>query len=77
MCRISREPRLCILPCAIHNKLRAASRESSYNRLMSLAVFGMHVLVVLFFIGLIGSSVVVLISFLEDAKELVGDEDAH
>ena len=37
----------------------------------------MRFLEVLFFAGLVGSSVVVLISFLEDAKELVGDDDAH
>ncbi len=34
----------------------------------------MRVLEVMFFLGLIGSSVVVLISFFEDAKELAGDE---
>ena len=28
----------------------------------------------MFFIGLAGSSIVVLISFVEDAKELTGDE---
>jgi hypothetical protein len=34
----------------------------------------MRVLEMMFFIGLAGSSIVVLISFVEDAKELTGDE---
>lgn len=41
---------------------------------MILAVFVMHVLEAMFFIGLIGSSVVVLISFVEDGKELFGKD---
>ncbi|MGA7108159.1 MAG: hypothetical protein WBV28_02265 [Terracidiphilus sp.] len=41
---------------------------------MSVAIFGMRLLEVMFFIGLAGSSIVVLISFVEDAKELFGDE---
>jgi hypothetical protein len=41
---------------------------------MALAVFGIRLLETLFFVGLIGSAIVVLISFFEDAKELVGDE---
>ena len=44
---------------------------------MSLAILGMRFLEVLFFAGLVGSCVVVLISFIEDARELVGDEDSH
>ena len=43
---------------------------------MQFAVFGMRVLELMFFVGLVGSSVVVLISFVEDGKELFGkDED--
>jgi hypothetical protein len=34
------------------------------------AIFGMRVLEVMFFVGLAGSTVVILISFVEDAKEL-------
>jgi hypothetical protein len=34
----------------------------------------MRVLETMFFVGLAGSSIVVLISFFEDAKELFGDE---
>jgi hypothetical protein len=41
---------------------------------MLLAIFGMRLLEIMFFVGLIGSTVVVLISFFEDGKELFGDE---
>jgi len=41
---------------------------------MHLAIFGMRLLEVMFFTGLIGSAVVVLISFVEDARELFGEE---
>jgi hypothetical protein len=41
---------------------------------MHFAISGMHVLVAMFFLGMAGSSIVVLISFFEDAKELFGDE---
>lgn len=41
---------------------------------MQAAIIGMRVLEVMFFVGLIGSTVVVLISFIEDAKELVGED---
>lgn len=41
---------------------------------MHVAAFGIRLLEVLFFAGLIGSTVVVIISFIEDAKELHGDE---
>ena len=34
----------------------------------------MRLLEVLFFVGLAGSAIVVLISFVEDAKELVGKD---
>jgi hypothetical protein len=37
---------------------------------MQLALFAMRVLEVMFFVGLVGSSIVVLISFFEDGKEL-------
>jgi len=42
---------------------------------MALAIFGLRVLEVMFFVGLAGSSVVVLISFVEDAKELFGKDE--
>jgi hypothetical protein len=50
------------------------SGESGYNLPMALALIAMRVLEVMFFVGLAGSTVVVLISFAEDAKELFGDD---
>jgi hypothetical protein len=41
---------------------------------MFMAIWGVRILEAMFFAGLIGSSIVVLISFFEDAKELHGDE---
>ena len=41
---------------------------------MVLAIFAMRLLELMFFVGLVGSAVVVLISFFEDAKELFGEE---
>ena len=42
---------------------------------MLLAKLAMDVLEVMFFVGLAGSAVVVLISFIEDGKELVGKDE--
>ena len=53
------------------------SLETGYNSLMILAVFAMRVLEVLFFTGLVGSAVVVVISFVEDGKELFGENDSE
>jgi len=41
---------------------------------MGLALFTMRLLTVLFFVGLVGSAVVVIISFIEDGKELFGKD---
>jgi hypothetical protein len=41
---------------------------------MILGILFVRLLEVMFFVGLVGSAVVVLISFFEDAKELVGEE---
>ena len=41
---------------------------------MQLATFAIRALEAMFFVGLVGSTVVVIISFVEDAKELFGDE---
>jgi hypothetical protein len=41
---------------------------------MILAVFAIRVLEGMFFVGLVGSAVVVLISFYEDGKELFGKD---
>jgi hypothetical protein len=42
---------------------------------MFLAQLAMHILEVTFFAGLIGSAVVVIISFVEDGKELFGKDE--
>ena len=42
---------------------------------MQLAIFAMRTLEVMFFAGLLGSTVVVLISFIEDGKELFGEDE--
>ena len=41
---------------------------------MLIAVFFMRLLELMFFVGLAGSAIVVLISFFEDAKELFGED---
>ncbi len=45
-----------------------------YNRFMSFAIFAIRLLEVLFFLGLIGSAIVVVVSFIEDGKELFGKD---
>jgi hypothetical protein len=42
---------------------------------MQIAILAMRVLEVMFFVGLVGSSVVVIISFIEDGKELFGKDE--
>lgn len=42
---------------------------------MILALLAMRLLECMFFVGLVGSTVVVLISFFEDGKELFGKDD--
>jgi hypothetical protein len=41
---------------------------------MILAILTMRLLEIIFFAGLVGSAIVVLISFIEDGKELFGNE---
>lgn len=41
---------------------------------MTLVVFFVRLLEVMFFVGLAGSAIVVLISFFEDFKELFGED---
>jgi hypothetical protein len=41
---------------------------------MQLELLGIRILEGMFFVGLAGSAVVVLISFIEDAKELFGED---
>jgi hypothetical protein len=42
---------------------------------MIAAILAIHVLEAMFFLGLIGSSIVVIISFVEDGKELFGKDE--
>jgi hypothetical protein len=42
---------------------------------MVIAIFAMKVLEAMFFVGLAGSSIVVIISFIEDGKELFGKDE--
>jgi hypothetical protein len=42
---------------------------------MFIAIYAMRILEVMFFTGLVGSTVVVLISFIEDGKELFGKDE--
>jgi hypothetical protein len=42
---------------------------------MILAIFAMRVLDVMFFVGMAGSAVVVIISFVEDGMELFGKDE--
>jgi hypothetical protein len=41
---------------------------------MVVAILAMRLLTAMFFVGLVGSAVVVLISFVEDGKELFGKD---
>jgi hypothetical protein len=50
-------------------------RETGYNFRMQLAIFAMRILEVMFFAGLAGSTVVIIISFIEDGKELFGKDE--
>ena len=46
-----------------------------YNpSVIALLQFGLHLLTILFFVGLAGSAGVVVISFIEDLGELLGEE---
>jgi len=45
-----------------------------YNWSMAFAIFSMRLLELVFFVGLVGSAVVVVISFVEDGKELFGKD---
>ncbi len=52
-----------------------AGAKTGYNRTMILAVFAIYLLIGMFFVGLAGSTVVVLISFFEDGQELFGKDE--
>lgn len=40
---------------------------------LAIAHFAMHIIEVVFFVGIAGSAIVVAISFVEDLKELFGE----
>ena len=42
--------------------------------MLHIAILGMRLIEAMFFVGLVGSTIVVLISFIEDAKELFGED---
>jgi hypothetical protein len=42
---------------------------------MVIATYAMRVLEAMFFVGLAGSTIVVIISFIEDGKELFGKDE--
>lgn len=42
--------------------------------MFQIGIFAMQVLEVMFFVGMAGSSIVVIISFVEDAQELFGED---
>lgn len=42
--------------------------------MIPLAILGMHILETMFFVGLAGSAIVIVISFIEDGKELFGED---
>jgi len=48
--------------------------ETMSDAVFHFGLFAMHVLEVMFFVGLAGSSIVVIISFVEDAFELFGED---
>jgi hypothetical protein len=52
-------------------RLRFGPKQATIQ-IMFLAIFAMRVLEAMFFLGLAGSTLVVIISFIEDAKELFG-----
>lgn len=49
-------------------------RAKILSMVLILEQFAMHVLEVFFFVGMAGSAIVVLISFVEDGKELFGSD---
>jgi hypothetical protein len=54
--------------------LRTDGEKQATIGSMFLALIAIRVLEVMFFLGLVGSTVVVIISFVEDGKELFGDD---
>jgi hypothetical protein len=63
-----------IIPSLFPRLLAAFFPKPDTILAMDLAILGIRLLETMFFVGLVGSSVVVVISFIEDGKELFGDE---
>jgi hypothetical protein len=63
--KVRRSPQKTIIP------LQHSSRYNPFVIAFAQAV--MHILVVLFFLGLAGSAVIVVLSFIEDLSELLGE----
>ena len=61
---------------AVNCELRAVNSPcfSATIASMILAILGMRILETMFFVGLVGSAIVILISFIEDGKELFGKD---
>ena len=53
---------------------KPASIAATIVYMLQIGLFAMHVLEVMFFVGMAGSAVVVVISFIEDAQELFGED---
>lgn len=55
---------------------KSSHRQPNYVTIanMGLAIFAMRVLEVMFFVGAIGSAIVIVISFIEDWQELFGKD---
>jgi len=67
--------RMCITDVQIAPETTvSAGAETRYNRSMVLASLAIRTLVAMFLLGLAGSAVVVLISFVHDGKELFGKD---
>jgi len=51
--------------------------ETRYNLPMHFATAVIYALEIMFFVGLAGSSIVVVISFIEDGVELFGEDEPN
>ena len=60
---------------APHASRCAATQKHVTIVFMGFAIFAMRLLELMFFVGLAGSAVVVAISFIEDGKELFGEDE--
>jgi hypothetical protein len=68
-----RTPSMPSLPSAEDKQVALPRGKRTIGRVTGLIQLGMHILTILFFVGLAGSSVVVVLSFIEDLYELLGE----